>query len=81
MSDDAAVPAVRIGPEQFLLAAERVAVGLDFAVAGETFTIVGDPAAIGGGRYLANIRATSGSKTGTEFMAQLQVGHQIPSPN
>jgi hypothetical protein len=78
---NAAVDAARIGPGQLLLAADRIAVGLLFAVANEIFEVVGQPVDIGAGRYLATVRTTTGPKPGSELTAQLQVGYEVPSSN
>jgi hypothetical protein len=74
MSDDDAVPvdAVRVGIGQFLLAAERVDVGLVFVVDGARYEVVGEPSNIGGDRYLATVRGPAGDLT-----AQLNVGHRV----
>jgi hypothetical protein len=72
---DVPVDAVRAGPSEFLLAAQRVDVGLVFVVAGdqfEEFEVVGEPTNIGGDRYLAIVRGPAG-----ELRAQLTVGHRV----
>lgn len=73
MSDNgAAVDAVRIGPGQFLLAAELVALGLVFVVDGDRFEVVGQPVDIGAGHYLATVQGPAGQLT-----ARLQVGRRV----
>lgn len=73
MRDDIApVDAVRVGPGQFLLAAERVTGGLVFIVAGARFEVVGEPVSIGGDRFLATVQGPNG-----QLSAQLNVGHRV----
>lgn len=66
------VDAVRVGPGQFLLAAERVTAGVVFIVEGARFEVLGEPVSIGGGRLLATVRGPIG-----QLNAQLQVGHRV----
>ncbi|MEU0095587.1 hypothetical protein [Kribbella sp. NPDC006257] len=79
MSDEPVEPveAVRVGPGQILLAAERVTVDLMFATAGQTFRIVSPPVDVGGGKYLATLVETAGPSEGRQLTAQLQVGRRV----
>ncbi|ONI75826.1 hypothetical protein BWI15_08415 [Kribbella sp. ALI-6-A] len=71
------VEAVRVGPGQFLLAAERaeVEIGLVFATAGQTFEVVSRPVDVGSGRYLATVNLMAGPGAGRQLTVEvLQAG-------
>jgi hypothetical protein len=73
MSDDVVpVDGIRVGPGQFLLAAEMVELGLVFVIDGDRFEVVGQPVDVGAGRYLATVQGSAGQLT-----AQLQVGRRV----
>jgi hypothetical protein len=73
MNDDVVpVDAVRVGPGQFLLAAEGVTIGLLFAVGGARFEVVSEPVNIGSGQFIATVRGPTG-----QLSAQLTVGHRV----
>lgn len=71
------VEAVRVGPGQFLLASERVEIGLMFATAGQTFEVVSRPVDIGSGRYLATVDLVAGPGAGRQLTVQVHVGPRI----
>lgn len=73
MGDVVEVPAVRVAPGSYLLAADRVDVGLVFVVDGERYEVTGQPAAIGGDRYMAVVRRPDGG----QLTAQLQIGRRV----
>ena len=76
IEDSGPVDAVRVGPGQFLLAAEHVDVGLAFATAGQTFKVVSRPVDVGRGRFLATVDLVDGPGAGRQLTVQLQVGRR-----
>jgi sarcosine oxidase gamma subunit len=75
--DTGPVEAVRVGPGQFLLAAERIEMGLTFATAGQTFEIVSRPVDVGSGRFLATVNLVAGPGAGRQLTVQVQVGPRV----
>jgi hypothetical protein len=71
------IEAVRIGPGQFLLAAETLRSTTVFRVGDEIFEVASEPVAVGGGRYFATVEIRSGPASGRRLTAQLQVGRRV----
>ncbi|TCC51094.1 hypothetical protein E0H75_13215 [Kribbella capetownensis] len=76
---DSGVPvdAVRAGPGQFRLAAERVEIDLLFATGGQTFRVISRPVDIGSGRYLVTVAVVAGPGAGSQLTVQVQVGSRL----
>jgi hypothetical protein len=78
-----AIEAVQLGPAEFVLAAEQLHVGDEFAIedadSGERYAwlVVGEPVKLAPGVLLAPARVTAGPEIGDEFEAHLRVGRRI----
>jgi hypothetical protein len=68
---DGPVEAVRVGPGDFILAAEQVELGTRFIVGGRTYEVVSVPRIVATQRYLANVQPLD---HGGPFGAFLRVG-------
>lgn len=70
------IPAVRVKPGEFFLAAETVRVGLQFDAEGDVYEVVGDPVRVGPG-WMARVRRVGGPGPGGEHNALLHTGKRV----
>lgn len=70
------IPAVRVKPGEYFLAAETVHVGDRFAYEGSVYQVVGKPLRVGPG-WMAPVRVIEGLKPGAEFNAMLRTGKRV----
>jgi hypothetical protein len=69
------IPALRVKPGEFFLAAETVQLGLRFDAEGDVYEVVGQPMRVGPG-WMARIRPVSGPGPGGEHTALLHTGRR-----
>lgn len=70
------VPALRVKPGEFFLAAETVQMGLQFDAEGDLYEVVGRPVRVGPG-WLARVRKVAGPGPGCEHNALLHTGKRV----
>ncbi|HEY3006049.1 MAG TPA: hypothetical protein VGJ44_27120 [Kribbellaceae bacterium] len=70
------VEAIRVRPGEFLLATERIELGLEFTVAGSVYRVVDEPVSAGFRTAFAQVRIIEGLAAGREFRAYLQGGQR-----
>lgn len=70
------IPAIRVKPGEFFLAAEAVQRGLRFDAGGDLYEVVGEPARVGPG-WLARVRKVGGPGPGGEHNALLHTGERV----
>lgn len=70
------VPALRVKPGEFFLAAETVHMGLRFDAEGDVYEVVGHPMRVGPG-WMARVRKVAGAGPGGEHNALLHTGKPV----
>jgi hypothetical protein len=70
------IPAIRVRPGEFFLAAEAVQLGLRFDADGDVYEVVGRPMRVGPG-WMARVRKVAGSSPGLEHNALLHTGKRM----
>jgi hypothetical protein len=70
------IPAVRVKPGEYFLAAETVHVGDRFAYEDSLYEVVGKPLRVGPG-WMALVRVVEGLRPGSEFNAMLRTGRRV----
>ncbi|TCC35085.1 hypothetical protein [Kribbella sindirgiensis] len=70
------IPAIRVKPGEFFLAAETVRRGLRFDAEGDVYEVVGAPARVGPD-WLAKVRKVAGPGPGGEHNALLHTGKRV----
>jgi hypothetical protein len=78
-----AIEAVQLGPAEFVLAAEQLRVGDEFAIDDAdtgvpyAWVVIGEPVELAPGVLLATVRVTASPETGDVFEAHLRVGRKV----
>ncbi|WP_132190138.1 MULTISPECIES: hypothetical protein [Kribbella] len=70
------IPAVRVKPGEYFLAAEHVEVGLQFRYGDAVYEVMSEPKRWGAA-WTATIRQIEGRRPGIEFRAILHLGRKV----
>lgn len=75
------VQAVRVGPVRFMLAAERITLGMRCTTGDQVYEVVSDPVTVGTGTYLTSVLLVGNPAGDRHLTVQLQIGRQVRGPN
>lgn len=70
------IPAVRVKPGEYFLAAETIKIGDRFQYLDSVYEVVGEPRRWGAG-WMTLVEIIEGYKPGARFQAMLRTGHQV----
>lgn len=70
------IPAVRVKPGEYFLAAEKITVGDRFQYRDSVYEVVGEPHRWGDG-WMTLVEIVEGYKPGARFNAMLRTGHRV----
>jgi hypothetical protein len=71
------IEAVQVGPAEFIVVAEQLRAGDEFAEWDQAWRVVDEPVEVRPRVLLVNVRVTAGADTGHEFTAQVRVSRPV----
>jgi hypothetical protein len=71
------IEAVQVGPAEFIVVAEQLRAGDEFAEWDQAWLVVDEPVEVRPRVLLVNVRVTAGPDTGHEFTAQVRVSRPV----